>query len=268
MTPPRYRETEDGFELQFGTNHLGHFALTGLLLPALLAGARAPGGHGRPRSPTTGATRRCSRATRSRRTAPTAYGNSKLANLLFARELSARDAAASRLISTAAHPGVWPRAGRGPGRDGRQPGGPTARALRHAGDVPVRGGRRTSHAVCRPRRPRPGSYSGPQWVARDPRPGRAGSSWSPLQRRARPPICGSSASSRPGVTWGPARLRSPACAAAGGRAASPWRSSRGGRGRPGCRAGPRSGAGRRCRRRLRRAPLWPMTMPFWESRST
>jgi NAD(P)-dependent dehydrogenase (short-subunit alcohol dehydrogenase family) len=41
MAPPKHRTTVDGFELQFGTNHLGHFALTGLLLPHLLE-AEAP----------------------------------------------------------------------------------------------------------------------------------------------------------------------------------------------------------------------------------
>src|SRR6202034_4324384 len=37
MTPPKRQTTTDGFELQFGTNHLGHFALTGRLLPLLRA---------------------------------------------------------------------------------------------------------------------------------------------------------------------------------------------------------------------------------------
>jgi NAD(P)-dependent dehydrogenase (short-subunit alcohol dehydrogenase family) len=41
MSPPRYRETADGHELQFGTNHLGHFLLVGRLLPLLEAGAPA-----------------------------------------------------------------------------------------------------------------------------------------------------------------------------------------------------------------------------------
>jgi NAD(P)-dependent dehydrogenase (short-subunit alcohol dehydrogenase family) len=107
MSPPRYRETADGHELQFGTNHLGHFALTGRLLPALLAApasrvvtvssiahhqGRADVVEGNPAgrySP-----------------APT-YGNSKLANLLFAFELQRRaDRAGLPLRSVAAHPGL------------------------------------------------------------------------------------------------------------------------------------------------------------------
>jgi NAD(P)-dependent dehydrogenase (short-subunit alcohol dehydrogenase family) len=107
MTPPRYRETADGHELQFGTNHLGHFALTGRLLPALLAApasrvvtvssiahhqGRADVVDGNPAD----------------RYSPTpAYGNSKLANLLFAFELQRRASlAGASLSSTAAHPGV------------------------------------------------------------------------------------------------------------------------------------------------------------------
>ncbi len=107
MTPPRYRETEDGFELQFGTNHLGHYALTGRLLPALL---EAP----QPRVVTVSSIAHLrGRADvldgnpRERYRPEATYANSKLANLLFAFELQRRAAAAgTALTSTAAHPGV------------------------------------------------------------------------------------------------------------------------------------------------------------------
>ena len=107
MTPPRYRQTADGFELQFGTNHLGHVALTAGLLPHLLA-AEQPRvttvssiAHWRGRPDVLdgnqGGTYRPEHA----------YGNTKLANLLFAFELQRRAAIAdSNLVSNAAHPGV------------------------------------------------------------------------------------------------------------------------------------------------------------------
>jgi NAD(P)-dependent dehydrogenase (short-subunit alcohol dehydrogenase family) len=105
MAPP-YRKTADGFELQFGTNHLGHFALTGLLLSSLLARPE-------PRVVTvTSFAHRTGRMNfddlgserRYRRWA--AYGQSKLANLLFCLELDRRARQARLpLRSVAAHPG-------------------------------------------------------------------------------------------------------------------------------------------------------------------
>jgi len=107
MAPPRRRETDDGFELQFGTNHLGHFALTGLLMPHLL---QAPA----PRVTTVSSIAHHSGDGAVLEGNPaqgynpnTTYGRSKLANLLFALELQRRaTASGSTLTSTAAHPGV------------------------------------------------------------------------------------------------------------------------------------------------------------------
>lgn len=107
MRPPAYRETEDGHELMFGTNHYGHFALTGRLLPALL---EAPA----PRVVTIasiahlGGTAAVIDANPESTYEPElSYCQSKLANVLFARELHKRaTAAGSRLTSTGAHPGV------------------------------------------------------------------------------------------------------------------------------------------------------------------
>ena len=113
-----HRTTADGFELQLGTNHLGHFALTGLLLPLLLRGhgpasARSDPEHGVPRVVTVSSgAHRMGTISRDdlmaeRRYRPwRAYGQSKLANLLFMLDLQRRaDAAGAPLVSVAAHPG-------------------------------------------------------------------------------------------------------------------------------------------------------------------
>lgn len=103
MIPPLYR-TVDGFESQFGTNHLGHFALTNLLLPQvrerIVTVSSIAHRFGmidfddlqwerRPYRPMA------------------AYGQSKLSNLLFVSELQRRlSARSSSVIATAAHPGL------------------------------------------------------------------------------------------------------------------------------------------------------------------
>lgn len=107
LSPPRYRQTEDGFELQFATNHLGHFALTGRLLPALLESERPRVVTVSSLSHTGGDRGVLEGSLGGKYSASKAYSQSKLANLLFARELQRRATEArSPLVSTAAHPGV------------------------------------------------------------------------------------------------------------------------------------------------------------------
>jgi NAD(P)-dependent dehydrogenase (short-subunit alcohol dehydrogenase family) len=107
MTPPKRDTTTDGFELQFGSNHLGHFALTAHLMP-LLRAADSPR-----------VVSLSSIAARQGRihfddpqfeksyTPMQAYGQSKLAVLMFARELDRRSKEAGwGILSDAAHPGL------------------------------------------------------------------------------------------------------------------------------------------------------------------
>ncbi|MGI8575768.1 MAG: oxidoreductase [Egibacteraceae bacterium] len=105
MTPEK--QTADGFELQLGTNHLGHFALTGLLLEALLAGEGARVTNVSSFAHHTGRMAFDDLHFRTRSYDPiAAYGQSKLANLLFTFELQRRlDAAVALIRVTAAHPG-------------------------------------------------------------------------------------------------------------------------------------------------------------------
>src|SRR5688572_538571 len=99
--------TRDGFEMQFGTNHLGHFALTGLLLDLMLP---VPGS----RVVTVSSTGHRINAAihfddlqwERSYSRSAAYGQSKLANLMFTYELQRRLAAHGTTVAVAAHPGI------------------------------------------------------------------------------------------------------------------------------------------------------------------
>lgn len=106
MTPP-YGLTKDGFELQIGTNHLGHFALTGLLLPNLLEvpGSRVVTVSSNAHRPGKINFDDLMSARHYRKS--TAYSQSKLANLMFTYELQRRlTMAHAETRTTAAHPGT------------------------------------------------------------------------------------------------------------------------------------------------------------------
>ncbi len=163
MSPPRRTYTDDGFELQFATNHLGHFVLTGLLLPLLL--------HTRnPRVVTVSSLAHKSGGpdvVDANMTGPykgsRSYSNSKLANLLFALELQRRAVAhGSALTSTAAHPGLT-ATGLVSDVDGLGA-NPIVRVLgpviaRLTAQSPSAGARATLFAAIEAE---PGSYTGPQ----------------------------------------------------------------------------------------------------------
>ncbi len=106
MVPP-YSKTADGFELQFGTNHLGHFALTGLLMDVIknsedariISVSSAAHKSGNLNFEDLNWEKRKYRAWR-------AYGDSKIANLYFTYELQRRlDGSNPGIIAAASHPG-------------------------------------------------------------------------------------------------------------------------------------------------------------------
>jgi NAD(P)-dependent dehydrogenase (short-subunit alcohol dehydrogenase family) len=101
-----YCETADGFEMQIGTNHLGHFALTGRLLPLLLAAPQARVVNVSSTMHRSGKLALDDLHGKARYRPWAAYGQSKLANLLFTYELQRKlGAAGARAIALASHPG-------------------------------------------------------------------------------------------------------------------------------------------------------------------
>ena len=107
MVPPRRQETMDGFELQLGTNYLGHFALTGQLLPLLRKSAAARVITLSSVAARDGALDFDDLNAERRYTPMPVYSQSKLACLMFALELQRRSEAGGwGITSIAAHPGI------------------------------------------------------------------------------------------------------------------------------------------------------------------
>lgn len=107
MALPRRKLTQDGFELQFGTNHLGHFALTGLLMPSILAAQAARVITVSSIAHRGGKIRFHDLQWKFGYIPWPAYRQSKLANLLFGLELERRlEKTGTHAVSIVVHPGV------------------------------------------------------------------------------------------------------------------------------------------------------------------
>jgi NAD(P)-dependent dehydrogenase (short-subunit alcohol dehydrogenase family) len=107
MMPPQRQTTADGFELQFGTNYLGHFALTAQLLPLLRTGRQARVVNVSSVAARNGAIDFEDLQAERRYKPMVVYSQSKLANLLFSFELQRRSVAGGWGVSSiAAHPGI------------------------------------------------------------------------------------------------------------------------------------------------------------------
>jgi len=157
-----YTQTVDGFESQIGTNHLGHFALTNLLLPRVTDRVVTVSSM----MHLMGKINLTDLNWRSRPySAWLAYGQSKLANLLFTKELQRRlDATGSPLRALTAHPGY--SATNLQGQTGNAFGTKFWRAANRIGTDPAFGARQTLFAVAQHL---PGdSFVGPKLVMRGP----------------------------------------------------------------------------------------------------
>lgn len=138
MMPPKRETTSDGFELQFGGNYLGHFALTAELMPLLLASHAARVVNLSSIYARSGRLDWDNLQAERSYNPGRAYGESKLAMLVFARELNRRsENAGARVLALAAHPGatITNLQTTGPLR-GHDPDGMRARLLRAQYKVP------------------------------------------------------------------------------------------------------------------------------------
>ena len=107
MMPPKRLETRDGFELQFGGNYLGHFALTAELMPLLLSAGSARVVNLSSIYARSGRLDWDNLQAEHHYNPGRAYGESKLAMLVFGRELARRSEAAGwGILATSAHPGA------------------------------------------------------------------------------------------------------------------------------------------------------------------